>query len=157
MTSTADLTVDLTQLASPQDLLIGFFDPTAVGAGFEALTFTLVGDGQTLIDRSFTSLAAAESFFADNPIDLGSLASGALSNPTLTLEATLTVTMSSSGSGFYTDLILGEPAPPPPPAAARFAAAMASLDGGGGSSAVTGPAAPPAALTLLTPRLHPMA
>ncbi len=129
MTSTADMTVDLTQVAAPQDLLIGLFDATTLGAGFDSLTFTLVGDGQTLVSQTFTSLAAAETFFTDNPLDLGSLTSGALSNPTLTLEATLSVTMSSAGSGFYAGLIIGDP-PSAGAHASRFAQAMAGMGGG---------------------------
>ena len=102
-----------------------------LGAGVTGVTFDLYADGNDVIHRTFTSAAAAKSFFTNNAIDVGSLASGTLSGNTLTLRAVISVTTTSAGSGFYGDLIIGDP---PGSAAAqsaaprqRFIAAMASL------------------------------
>ena len=70
-------------------------------------------------------------------MDLGALPSG----NTLTLHAVLTVTSTSSGSGFYGDVILGDPPAAPHTAApqtagtGKFVAAMAAFGGHGGASA----------------------
>ena len=131
-TDTIDLTVDLTQLASRQDLVVGFYNATALGSGFIGLTFTLSGDGQTLISKTFTTLAKAEAFFTDHARDLGSLATGALSSNTLTLQVSFTLTTANPGDGFYAQMIVGDP-----PATAhanagdrQFIQAMAGLAGG---------------------------
>ncbi|HEV2364755.1 MAG TPA: hypothetical protein VGS12_11230, partial [Caulobacteraceae bacterium] len=126
VTSVVDLTIDLTKLASRADLVIGFHDPITVGSGFSSLTFTLVGDGQTLISQTFTTLAAAQTYFSDHALDLGSLASGALSNNTLGLQATLTLTETSAGAGFYVQAIVGDPPGAAAGGPARFLEAMAS-------------------------------
>ena len=130
VTSTADLTLNLGVLAARQDLLLGLYNPTVVGSGFTSLTFTLTGDGQTLVNQTFTTVAAAEAFFADDALDLGSLATGPLSGSILTLEATLTVTTASAGTGFYTGLIIGDP-PPAASGTSHFAQAMAGLGAAG--------------------------
>lgn len=137
ITSTASLTVDLTQLASLQDLEVGFFDPTVVGSGFTSLTFTLTGDGHTLISQTFTTVAAADAFFADRAVDLGSLATGQLSGGPLTLVAKLTLTTDAPGSGYYLQMIAGDP-PPDHASSIRFAHAMAGL-----SRDIAGSALPP--------------
>jgi hypothetical protein len=81
-------------------------------------------------------VAAADAFFADGAVDLGSLASGALSGNPLLLTATFTLTTAAAGSGYYVQMIAGDPpAASPPGAASRlgFAHAMASMGGGGGA------------------------
>ena len=61
---TVSLTVDLTKLASKQNLVAGFYNATALGTGFTSLTFTLTGDGQTLINKTFTTLSAKRRLFS---------------------------------------------------------------------------------------------
>jgi hypothetical protein len=118
--SEISMTVDLTQLAARHDLMIGLFNGTEVGAGFTSLTFDLTADGNDLVHQVFSSVAAAVTYFSDNAIDLGSLASGALSANTLSLTATLTVVSDAANSGFAGELILGDP---PSHAAGRLSAA----------------------------------
>ncbi len=67
-TSTVNLTVDLTKLASEQDLVVGFYNGTALGAGFTSMTLTITADGgaKPLFTQTFTTLASAETFFTDN-------------------------------------------------------------------------------------------
>jgi len=139
--------VDLTQLTTRGDLLLGLYDPTATGSGVTGVKFTLVADGQTVIDESFSSAAAAASYFTDDPIDLGSLDSGQLSGPTLTMQATLTVTSASAGSGFYADMIVGATS-----ATQRFIHAAAGLGATGGQGEAWGAHEPPAHLALVAPR-----
>ena len=115
-TDVINLQVDLTKLSSLHDLMVGFFDPTAVGAGFTSLTFTLTGDGQTLINQTFTTLAQAKTFFTDDARDLGALTGAPFnSSTTLTLQATLRVTTDAPGAGYYFQFVVGDP----PPAAPR--------------------------------------
>jgi hypothetical protein len=133
-TATFAESLDLTRLASRQDLVLGLFDGYARGAaGVTRVVFRLEADGQTVVSKVFTSAAAAVAYFTNDAIDLGSLASGqALGADTLTLSATLTVTSDKAGSGFYGDIILGEPAP----AHQSLPAAMAAF-GAGRSTATT--------------------
>ncbi len=155
ITDTINLRVDLAQLASPQDLVAGFFNATALGSGFTGLTFTLTAGGiaTPLVSETFTSVTQAEAFFNDNALDLGSLATGPLSGSALTLQATFTLTTTNPGDGFYARMIIGDP-----PAATgvssrgAFVAAMAGLGGESGSSALTGVRPPLAQPVLSTVR-----
>ena len=129
-TSEIDESVDLTKLASRQDLVVGFDHGTTLGAGVTGVSFDLYADGTDVLSKTFTSASAARTWFTDNAVDLGSLASGQpLGADTLTLRAVLTVTSNTAGSGFYGDIIVGDPpsAPHASAAPARFVDAMASL------------------------------
>jgi hypothetical protein len=147
-TSEVDLTVDLTQLAVRQDLLVGLYHPMATGAGFASLTLDIyVGAPSTptktrVLHDVFTSVAQATAFFTNNAIDLGSLAT--VSGNTLSLRAVMSVT--STGGTFNAGLILGDP-----PASragnvtvAGFAHSMAGL-GGPAAGSIAGPRDPMAA------------
>ena len=77
--------------------------------------------------KTFHDLAAADKFFTDHAKDLGSLASGPLSATILNLVATLSLTTDAAGSGFYFQMIAGDPSAAAPSAASgqRFAQTMA--------------------------------
>ncbi len=109
-TSGVTLTVDLTQLSTCEDLAIGLYDGTALGSGFESLTFTVTGDNETLLTTTFTSPGAATTFLANDAIDLGSLASRSLSGGSLNLATSLSVTTDASGQGFDAGFLIGNPA-----------------------------------------------
>ncbi len=96
-------------MAVRQDLMVGFYHPTATGAGFTSLTFDIYADGVDVLHEVFSTVAAATSFFTNHAIDLGSLASGALSSDTLTLSAVMSITSSTVGSGFSAGMIFADP------------------------------------------------
>jgi hypothetical protein len=140
-TSTSQFTetVDLTQLAALHDLVVGFSHGDVLGTGVTGVTLNLYADGTDVVDETFSSAAAAQAYFTDDAVDLGSLATGPLAGSTLTLNAVLTVTSTSAGSGSYGDLIIGDP-----PAAAKqatatqaFVAAMADVGAGSSGSHLT--------------------
>jgi hypothetical protein len=147
--SVIDETVDLTKLTTRGDLLIGFYNGTVVGGdgNFRGATLDIYVDGTKKIHQAFASAADARTWFTNNAKDLGSLASGSTlvgTNDTLTLKAVMTVTTIFGDTGFYGQLIIGDP-PAVAKAAAnghRFVAAAAGMgaSGGGGSMA---PAAHP--------------
>ena len=66
-----------------------------VGTGSTAIT-------TTLIDQTFSSEAAAETYFSDDVLDLGN-ASG-----TFELNLSLTLTDDPAGDGFSTQILAGE-------------------------------------------------
>ena len=132
-TETLNLTVDTTKLATLGTLGIGFFDPITVGAGFTSLTFTLTADGSTVAHKVFTTLAAANAYFADDYVILGTLGAGALTASTLTLVATLTITTDAADSGYYFNAIIGDPPAAGSASSHQFIHAMAGLGAGGGA------------------------
>ena len=153
VTSSFNETVDLTQLNPLQDLVVGFYKGTTVGTGVTGVTFDLYADGADVVHQTFATAAAAKTWFTNNAIDLGSLASGPLSGSTLTLQATLSVTTATAGSGFYGELILGDP-----PAAKvsaspdAFVQAMAAMGSSSGAlSAAIASTAGLAHITLAVP------
>ena len=133
-TSSVDLTVDLTQLAARKDLELGLFSGAALGTGFQSLTFTVIGDGATLLTKTFTSAAAAKTFFTNDAIDLGSLASGSLSGDTLSLSIQMSLTTTTAGQGFDAGFLVGDP----PPASGGSVPGMASAMAGFGAAAGAG-------------------
>jgi hypothetical protein len=140
-TSQFSETVDLTKLASRTDLEVGLLGGVGSGTGVTDIEFDLMADGVAVLTKSFASAAAAQAYFTDNAIDLGSLASGAaLGADSLTLSAVISVTSDAGHSGFYGGLVLGESSPAMgagahpallAQAAAGFGASAAGLAAGG--------------------------
>ena len=100
---------------------------------------------------SFASAAAAQAYFTNDVVDLGALTPATFGN-TLNLHVSLDVTSTSAGSGFYGNLLVGDPpaaaGPAPTPSSAtsaatsnvmvnRFVDALAAFSGGDGA-VVTG-------------------
>jgi hypothetical protein len=138
-TSEVEETVDLTQLASRQDLTVGFYSGSALGSGVTGVAFDLYADGNDVLSKTFATASDAQSWFTDKAVDLGSLASGQpLGANTLTLRAVLTVTTDSAGSGFSGDIILGDPKPQAvsTPSAGQFIQATAAFGADTASSTV---------------------
>ena len=108
-TASLDLTVDLTKLATREHLIVGLFGGQSTGSGVTNVTFTITGNNTTLLSISFNSASAAVAYFHDDAIDLGALTAPIYNSGTLTLHASLSVTSSSVGSGFYGNLLIGDP------------------------------------------------
>jgi hypothetical protein len=109
-TSTLEVKVDLTELALRQDLLIGFYHGTTTGAGVTGVNLDVFVDGNALIHQSFATGAAAETWFTNHALDLGSLASGAaLGANTLDVKVELSIPAESASAGFYGDVVIGDP------------------------------------------------
>ena len=96
------------------DLLLGLIDDQvsgfAGGQGFQSMEFTIAANGVEIFDVTFLSLAAAESFFNDDIIDLGSDLGP---NIDLTVGYTLVADGSDNPGGFGFDLALGGAVPEP--------------------------------------------
>jgi hypothetical protein len=132
ITDTVNLTVDLTQLGTRQDLELGLFSGTAIGSGVSSLTFTVIGDGNTLVNQTFSGATAtsdAVAFFTNHAIDLGSLASGPLSGNTLTLTLATSITVVASGEGFDAGFLIGDPPEAGAASVHHMASALASFGG----------------------------
>jgi hypothetical protein len=115
-TTTSSLTenVALNLLTTRGNLLIGLYGGDGFGSGVTSVTFTLSVDGEPdAIDETFTSAAAAQAYFTDDALPpIGSLADGSTlvgTNNTLNVVATLSVTTDAADSGFFGDLIIGDP------------------------------------------------
>jgi hypothetical protein len=85
------------------DLLVGLLDHASFGHGFDSLTFSIVEQGVTVLSTAFGSLSAAEAFFDDRVLDLGSFTSGS----TLDLSFNFELVASSVGNGFGEDFVFG--------------------------------------------------
>jgi hypothetical protein len=87
-----------------------------------------------VLHKVFSTAAAVVSFFTDDAFDLGSLMSGSqLGDNTLTLTAKLSVRSQAASSGFYGDMIIGDPPQAAPASVHSFvqAAAAFGADAGG--------------------------
>ncbi len=93
------------------DLLVGLIDNQvngfAAGQGFQSMEFTIVADGVEIFDKTFGSLAIAESFFRDDVIDLG-----ADLGPSIDLTFGTKLIADGPG-GFGFDLAIGGAVPEP--------------------------------------------
>ncbi len=105
---TATSTIDF---AYGGDLVLGLIDDQESGftngAGFESIEFTIAANGATILDKSFTSLADAASFFQDQVIDLG-----ASYGPLIDLTFGYTLTANGPG-GYGVDFAVGGAVPEP--------------------------------------------
>jgi hypothetical protein len=107
-TASADITLDLTKLTGQPDPVLALDGPVSTGSGVTGVALSVTADGSSLFTESFTSAAAAATYFNDHPIDLGSLTSGVLAaSPTLDVHVALSVTSTQAGGGEYTQFLLG--------------------------------------------------
>lgn len=105
--SSVSFSVDLSRLGTG-DLVIGLLDPTFgtdTAQPFQSLTLTVSEDGAAL-SRTFTSCAAARSFFHDGAYNLGS---GWRSPGETSLDLTLqlSIVTDAPGQAFYADALIG--------------------------------------------------
>jgi hypothetical protein len=114
MTFTSSLASNLNiqGISSPQHLIVGLLDSSFTGTDFGSLEFSIVGQGNQLFDKTFSSGAQALAFFDDNILDLGLLTSIAPgSNLNLTFNYSL---VGSNDSGFDFNFIYGNGTPQVP-------------------------------------------
>jgi hypothetical protein len=103
-TSTIACTLDLSTFSPASDLILGLENPQVTGTGFSSLEFTVREQNTAVLDKTFTTIPTATTYFADHPMDLGALASHGSPLP---LTFTLAVTGTLANSGFLTNLIFG--------------------------------------------------
>lgn len=90
----------------PGELKLGLFNPQATAGGFDLLTFSIVREGQTALAQSFTTLAAAQSFFDDQVITLAPSASGISADRQLDLTFQFVLDSQTPGQGFASSFVL---------------------------------------------------
>jgi hypothetical protein len=101
------MTIDPSLLTNPKDLIVGFYNGAAIGSGFQALSINIAANGTTLLAKAFTA-ATASAFFTDDPLDLGSIL-GLEANGLVNLKITLSETVASANSGYFSNFIVGDP------------------------------------------------
>ena len=84
-------------------LILGLLDTQALKTGFTSLVFTVTVGGVTDVSQTFTTLAAAQSYFQNDAIDLGTFSS---SGP-LAVGIKFDLTAAAAGVGYGQDFILG--------------------------------------------------
>jgi hypothetical protein len=107
-TSTIATNVDLTQMATLGDLIIGFYGGGTSGSGVTSVVLSISANGSQLFDKTFTQ-AQAMAFFTNNAIDFGSLAGALFANSVADITVSLTVTSSTAGSNFHGNVLIGDP------------------------------------------------
>ena len=138
ITDTASLTVALSQITNPGNLVLGFYGGTQAGSGFTNLSLTVTANNATVLTKTFASVAALNGYFINDGVTLGSLASD---GPTLNLGFSLSMTTNLASSGYDFAFLAGAtagssppPPPPPPPAVpAGTTADMIMRDGNNGN------------------------
>jgi hypothetical protein len=107
--SSLDLSVDLTRLAVKHDLLVGLYGGQGFGTGVTNITLDISANGTSLLHQSFASAGAAVTYFTNHAVDLGSLTAPLYASGTANIHVALDVTSNSAGSGFYANLLIGDP------------------------------------------------
>ena len=88
------------------ELKVALDNPRSTGNGFDTLEFRLDKEGTTVLDQSFTSLAAATAYFTDHVLDLGGIATGITG--TLDLTFYLNLTSNDADAAFQADVLFGD-------------------------------------------------
>ena len=84
-------------------LILGLLDTQAFGSGFTSLAFTVTVGGVTDVSQTFSTLAAAKAYFANDAVDLGTFSS----TNGLAVGIKFDMIASAAGVGFGQDFILG--------------------------------------------------
>jgi PEP-CTERM motif len=92
------------------------------GAGFQSIEFTVSADGSTILDKTFSSLMAAASYFQDQVIDLGSTFGPGV-------DLTFGYNLTADGSGGYGFDLAVDGAVPEPSTWAMMAIGFLGLAG----------------------------
>ena len=132
-----DYTASETFTVNGQDLgghlILGLIGSSAAGdvgaSDFTSLTLTVKVNGVTKVSDSFSSLAAAESFFANDAINLGTVPDAAGTQ----VQVSLDVNSATKGFGFAGEFVLGATdgsAPPTVTAPASLMVAKSEAIGG---------------------------
>lgn len=139
--SSVSFSLDMSLVDTPQHLLFGMIEGSAQGSGFQTLRFHIDQEGSTVIDQTFVSLSAAETYFNDKTLDLGEWWTTISSDNILDLTIYLDVAQfGSSTGGFKTTFMFGNstigagpsqpfPTVPVPGAFWLFGSALAGLLG----------------------------
>ena len=90
-TDTIAWNVDTTALSG--NLIAGLINDQSFGSGFDSLDFNVVENGTKIFDQNFTSLSAAQTFFTNDALDLGTLPIG----PNQVIDFNFSLTTSASG------------------------------------------------------------
>ena len=100
--STIAWTLDTTSLSG--HLMAGLISDQSFGTGFTSLDFNFFENGTTIFDTGLlTTLSAANTFFTNHALDLGTFTSGAGQVVTFNFD----LVASSSGTGFGDEFLLG--------------------------------------------------
>ena len=109
-TSTADFDVDNSLLQTgAQNLLVGFMNPVINDADFDdadfSVRFRVTREGVNVVDQTFTTAAAARSYFEGATLDLGSTTDSVTGD--LDLNFRMDVTGDNPNAGIAVDYIVG--------------------------------------------------
>ena len=134
LTSSETYTLNATGLSG--SLILGLASPSGV-TGFTSLIITAsVGGTQVFTSGTITSLATADSTFADDAITLGTFGTGSVTKTNgLQVVVTETLVTSTSGSEFENELVLGTTGGNGPPV---FAGPSSKIIGQNVSTAIAG-------------------
>ncbi|WP_170201214.1 hypothetical protein, partial [Ideonella azotifigens] len=91
-------------LSSNSNLTLGLLGLTGYNGGFSSMSFTVVSGTTTLASSSFTSFAAAQSYFTDHPLALGTFQAGANS-----LVVSFSLTASTAKGADFAYLLAAKP------------------------------------------------
>lgn len=101
-----DWTINLVQLANPQQhLLVGLLGASSTGDG--TVTFQIDQNGTDVVRQTFLTFSAADTYFANQTLDLGAIGIGVPTNNLLSLSFTLSVTTGLDGASFDPNIVFG--------------------------------------------------
>jgi collagen type I/II/III/V/XI/XXIV/XXVII alpha len=84
---------------------LGLVSPVDASGTLTSLTFQLTEEGSLVVNKTFTSAAAANTYFTDNLVNLGAASAGVGGD--LNVTASLSETLSGSGNAYGVDFTLG--------------------------------------------------
>ena len=91
---------------------MGLIGAQSFGSGFTSLNFNVVENGVTIVPtQTFTTLAAANSYFTNHALNLGAFTSG----PGQVLDFNFDVATNAPNSGFGAEFLLGSTSGDQPP------------------------------------------
>jgi hypothetical protein len=105
---TSSIAWDLNTASLPAggQLDLGLVGPVVADGAFTSLTFKLTEEGDVVVNHTFTSATAANTYFTDDLLNLGTASAG--SGGDLNVTASLSETLNGTGSAYGVDFMLGD-------------------------------------------------
>jgi hypothetical protein len=123
--SEVDWSVNTSELASNNSMLfVGLLGANSQGDG--TVQFQVINNGIELVDQTFDSFSAADAYFDDQGLELGSLNSGIADGSDANLSFQLDVSATQAGAVFEPEILVAA-VPEPATAALVSMAAMGCL------------------------------
>ena len=105
--TSCSVSLEASQLNPKDDIVLGLYGPDAHGQNLGSVSLAVSVNGANVLSAGFSTAAAANAYFTDHPLDLGSIASLSASG-TIAVTVSVSETGSAPNSSMFGGALLGQ-------------------------------------------------